>query len=179
MKCIVLGNGIAGINVALVLSKLGVSVTYVYQFGEESLVKRLNGIKFGSEIHDEKCLVTMYLPDFIISSGWNRKLIPDVLKLVDCYNIHPSLLPEYRGINAIERQIKDHVHYSGLTLHKMDENYDTGPIYLQYKYRVNDCDTIKSLLVRNHIYIYRMLRQFIEEYPDLKCYKQDNWHNGY
>ena len=47
------------------------------------------------------------------------------------YNIHPSLLPAYKGFNAIEKAYKDGVKYIGATLHRVNENIDNGPILAQ------------------------------------------------
>jgi phosphoribosylglycinamide formyltransferase 1 len=46
-------------------------------------------------------------------------------------NIHPSLLPAYRGLGAYEKAYRDNVKWSGVTVHLVDEGMDTGPILLQ------------------------------------------------
>lgn len=46
-------------------------------------------------------------------------------------NLHPSLLPAYPGLHAIERAFKDGVLWSGVTVHYVDEGHDTGPIVAQ------------------------------------------------
>lgn len=46
-------------------------------------------------------------------------------------NLHPSLLPSYTGLHAIERAFTDRVLWSGVTVHFVDEGHDTGPIVAQ------------------------------------------------
>ncbi len=46
-------------------------------------------------------------------------------------NLHPSLLPAYPGLHAIERAFQDKVHWSGVTVHFVDEGHDTGPAIAQ------------------------------------------------
>ena len=46
-------------------------------------------------------------------------------------NLHPSLLPAYRGLHAVERAYRDGVLWSGVTVHFVDEGHDTGPIVAQ------------------------------------------------
>ena len=60
-------------------------------------------------------------------------------------NIHPSLLPKYKGLNTHMRVLKNKDKFSGCTVHLVNKNLDAGKIILQKKVRVNKNDTIKSL----------------------------------
>ena len=60
-------------------------------------------------------------------------------------NIHPSLLPRYKGLKTHERVIKNKERFSGCTVHFVNEKLDSGKIILQQKVRVNKSDTPKSL----------------------------------
>ena len=60
-------------------------------------------------------------------------------------NIHPSLLPKFKGLNTHERVIKSKEKFSGCTVHFVNSKLDSGKIILQKKVRVNKNDTIKTL----------------------------------
>tara|TARA_Y100000591_G_scaffold331641_1_gene366156 strand:- start:993 stop:1577 length:585 start_codon:yes stop_codon:yes gene_type:complete len=60
-------------------------------------------------------------------------------------NIHPSLLPKYKGLNTHERVIKMREKYSGCTIHFVTEKIDSGKIIMQKKVRLKKSDTPKSL----------------------------------
>ena len=69
-------------------------------------------------------------------------------------NIHPSLLPKYKGLNTHERVIKNKDNYSGCTVHFVTTKLDSGKIISQKKVKVYKKDTPKSLakkvLVQEH-----------------------------
>ena len=69
-------------------------------------------------------------------------------------NIHPSLLPKYKGLNTHEKVIKNKDSYSGCTVHFVTSKLDSGKIISQKKVKVNKKDTPKSLakkvLVQEH-----------------------------
>ena len=64
------------------------------------------------------------------------------------YNIHPGLLPAYRGADPVFWQIKNKEQYAGITIHKVDEHYDTGPIVLMDKIKLSSTDTHGILTTR-------------------------------
>ena len=63
-------------------------------------------------------------------------------------NIHPSLLPKYKGLNTHEKAIKNKDKYSGCTVHFVNSKLDSGKIIDQKKVRINKLDTPKSLAKR-------------------------------
>ena len=69
-------------------------------------------------------------------------------------NIHPSLLPKYKGLNTHEKAIKNKDKYSGCTVHFVNSKLDSGEIINQKKVRINKFDTPKSLakkiLIQEH-----------------------------
>ena len=69
-------------------------------------------------------------------------------------NIHPSLLPKYKGLNTHERVIKNKEKYSGCTVHLVNSKLDSGKIILQKKVRLKKNETSRSLakkiLVQEH-----------------------------
>ena len=69
-------------------------------------------------------------------------------------NIHPSLLPKYKGLNTHERVIKNKDKYSGCTVHFVNEKLDSGRIIGQKKVKINKSDTpqtlAKKILIQEH-----------------------------
>ena len=60
-------------------------------------------------------------------------------------NIHPSLLPKYKGLNTHERAIKNKDNYSGCTVHFVNSKLDSGKIINQKKVKIDKKDTPKTL----------------------------------
>ena len=75
----------------------------------------------------------------ILSSDFIRKFKNPIL------NIHPSLLPKYKGLNTHRRVIKNKDKYSGATVHLVTPKLDSGKIILQKKVRISKEDTEKIL----------------------------------
>jgi phosphoribosylglycinamide formyltransferase-1 len=69
-------------------------------------------------------------------------------------NIHPSLLPKYKGLNTHEKAIKNKDKYSGCTVHFVNSKLDSGKIINQKKVIINKFDTPKTLarkiLIQEH-----------------------------
>ncbi|MDC0951254.1 phosphoribosylglycinamide formyltransferase [Candidatus Pelagibacter sp.] len=69
-------------------------------------------------------------------------------------NIHPSLLPKYKGLNTHEKAIKNKDKYSGCTVHFVNSKLDSGKIINQKKIKINKFDTPKKLakkiLIQEH-----------------------------
>jgi phosphoribosylglycinamide formyltransferase-1 len=88
--------------------------------------------------------------DLVCLAGYMRVLSRE---FIDAYrgrilNIHPSLLPDFPGLEA-QRQALDHgAKQSGCTVHFVDETLDGGPIIAQRIVPVNDDDTVESLSAR-------------------------------
>ena len=69
-------------------------------------------------------------------------------------NIHPSLLPKYKGLNTHKRAIDNNEKYSGCTVHFVNAKLDSGKIILQMKVKISKKDTesslAKKILVQEH-----------------------------
>tara|TARA_B100000963_G_scaffold304343_1_gene278110 strand:- start:239 stop:820 length:582 start_codon:yes stop_codon:yes gene_type:complete len=63
----------------------------------------------------------------------------------DILNIHPSLLPKYKGLNTHQRVLDNNEKYSGCTVHYINSKIDSGKIIIQKKIRVSKKDTAKTL----------------------------------
>ena len=75
----------------------------------------------------------------ILSKNFIKKFNKPIL------NIHPSLLPKYKGLNTHERVIKNKEKYSGSTVHLVSDKLDSGKIILQKKIKVSKNDSIKTI----------------------------------
>ena len=69
-------------------------------------------------------------------------------------NIHPSLLPKYKGLNTHQRALNNNDKYSGCTVHFVNSKLDSGKIILQKKVKISKNDTKNSLarkvLIQEH-----------------------------
>jgi methionyl-tRNA formyltransferase len=97
-----------------------------------------------SEVMD---LLRSWQPDVIVVAAFGKILRPEVLSLPQrgCINLHASLLPRHRGAAPIPAAILAGDLETGITLMKMDEGLDTGPILAQRKMAILPEDTAESL----------------------------------
>jgi len=81
--------------------------------------------------------------DIVIVGSWSEKLKKPIINLpkLATINVHPALLPKYRGPNPYLQAIKNMETQSGVTFHLMDENFDTGAILLQKTVKIESMDT--------------------------------------
>lgn len=86
-------------------------------------------------------------PDIILVGTWGEKIKKPIINLpkLAMINVHPALLPRYRGPNPYLQAIKHMETQAGVTFHLMDENFDTGPILYQQQVEIKPEDTGKEL----------------------------------
>jgi len=86
-------------------------------------------------------------PDLMVVAAYGMMLPPAVLALprLGCLNIHPSLLPRWRGAAPIQRAIFAGDKKTGVTIMQMDAGLDTGPILLQREYEMHADETSQTL----------------------------------
>ena len=115
---------------------------------------------FNSKLEFEKSLATRISeinPKLIVLAGFMKVLGPQFVKLFrgKIINIHPSLLPEYPGLNTHQRVLEDNKKIHGVSVHLVTEDLDGGPIIAQDSVHVLPNDTAESLakrvLEREHI----------------------------
>ena len=105
--------------------------------------------KIISEINNKKIKL-------ICLAGFMRILSKNFIKRFKgkILNIHPSLLPKYKGLNTHQRAISNNEKYSGCTVHFVNSRLDSGKIILQKKVKISKFDTAKSLskkiLIQEH-----------------------------
>lgn len=85
--------------------------------------------------------------DIILVGTWREKLKPEIINMpkIATINVHPSLLPKYRGPNPYLQVIWHQEKKSGVTFHLMDKNFDTGPILAQAEVEILEGDTSYEL----------------------------------
>lgn len=73
-------------------------------------------------------------PDIIITAAYGKIFPPSVLSLppLGCLNVHASLLPLYRGASPIQEALRNGDQTTGVSLMRMDEGLDTGPVYAKH-----------------------------------------------
>ena len=69
--------------------------------------------------------------DFVFLAGYMKILTPETLKFSTFVNIHPSLLPKFKGLNAIERTFYSNDELGGITIHYVNNELDSGEIIIQ------------------------------------------------
>ncbi|QKQ75090.1 phosphoribosylglycinamide formyltransferase [Nostoc sp. TCL240-02] len=113
------------------------------------------------EEFDEKIVQTLqhYDVEWVILAGWMRLL---TLVFMDAFperiiNIHPSLLPSFKGIHAVEQALESGVKITGCTAHIACLEMDSGPILMQAAVPVLPDDTAETLHARIQIQEHRIL----------------------
>ena len=100
---------------------------------------------------------------------WHDKMI----------NIHPSILPSFKGLDTHERAIESGTKYHGCTVHFVRSDVDTGPIITQEIVKVEDNDTpetlAKKVLDREHIAYTHALKVIAEKKYLIKGNRVETW----
>ena len=83
----------------------------------------------------------------ICLAGFMKILSPNFIKKFKgiILNIHPSLLPKYKGLNTHKRVLQNRERYSGCTVHYVNSRLDSGKIILQAKVKISKKETSSSL----------------------------------
>lgn len=113
------------------------------------------------EALDQKIAETLRAHDieWVVMAGWMRIVTPT---LIDAFaqriiNIHPSLLPSFKGIRAIEQALDSGVTITGCTAHIVTEEMDSGPVLMQSAVPILADDTPDSLHLRIQVQEHRIL----------------------
>jgi len=88
--------------------------------------------------------------DLVCLAGYMRILSPQFIQQFPyrILNIHPALLPAFKGLDAQKQALEHGVKVTGCTVHFVDEGIDSGPILLQTAVPVEENDTVESLSQR-------------------------------
>ncbi len=124
--------------------------------------KKAKGLKYSTQYNIEKKIVNFnnnfaenkilnYINKknikFICLAGFMKVLSKNFIKKFKgkIVNIHPSLLPKYKGLNTHKRALKNKEKFSGCTVHYVTIKLDSGKIILQKKVKIKKKDTVNSL----------------------------------
>lgn len=102
--------------------------------------------------------------DLVILAGFMRMLSGHIISRYQgkILNIHPALLPAFKGASAIKDAFDYGVKVTGVTVHFVDEKMDNGPIILQEPLRIKESDTLEKLEERIHRVEHKIYPQAIQ-----------------
>ncbi|WP_295747298.1 phosphoribosylglycinamide formyltransferase [uncultured Limosilactobacillus sp.] len=125
----------------------------------------------GKEAYEQRLLALLqdYQVDFVILAGYLRVVGPTILNAYphSIVNLHPALLPHYKGLHAIERAFADfqagRIQQTGVTVHFIDDQLDHGENIAQRVVPIKDDDTAATLEARIHKTEHQLFPQAVKE----------------
>ena len=108
----------------------------------------LNSITTVKPTSEDEMIQAFEGTDLVVAIAYGRILSANVLSIpkFGFINLHFSLLPSYRGAAPVQRAIQKGEVITGISIFKIDENLDTGPIYVQEKYEIDSDATTSDVL---------------------------------
>ena len=109
--------------------------------------------------------VSAYDVGLVVGAGYMRVLTPAFLEEFPAVvNVHPSLLPAFKGLHAISRAIESGAKQTGVTVHYMVEEVDAGPVIRQEAVPILPGDTEESLHERLRPVEHRLIVEAVADY---------------
>ena len=146
------------ISINLVISNFNKAngLKYADQFNIKQKIFNFNDIK-----NTERKILTLLknaIINLICLAGFMKILSRNFIKKFDgkIINIHPSLLPKYKGLNTHRRAIANKDKFAGCTVHYVTEKLDSGKIIMQKKIKVVTKDNPASLAKKVQIQEYKL-----------------------
>ena len=115
-------------------------------------------------------------PDYLVLAGFMRILGADFIEAFKhrILNIHPSLLPAYKGLDTHQRALQNGESAHGVSIHLVTAELDDGPILVQGSYPIHPGDTVADLQARGHALEHRMYPQLLDWISERKlCIDSD------
>ena len=135
------------ISIKLVISNNPKAKGLIY--AKQSKIKTFVTIFKNKNVSEKKILKKLFINkiNLICLAGFMKILSKDFLNKFKkpILNIHPSLLPKYKGLNTHLRVINNNEKYSGSTVHLVSSKLDSGRIILQKKIKINKNENQKTL----------------------------------
>jgi phosphoribosylglycinamide formyltransferase 1 len=102
--------------------------------------------------------------ELVVMAGYMLKLGDPALQAFPnrVINLHPALLPSFKGAHGIDDAFDYGVKFTGVTVHFADANYDTGPIIAQWPVPIHEGDTVDTLEERIHAEEHELLPHVIQ-----------------
>ncbi|MFP4560134.1 MAG: phosphoribosylglycinamide formyltransferase [Thiohalorhabdus sp.] len=112
--------------------------------------------------------VTAFRPDLLVLAGFMRILTPAFTGPFNgrMINVHPSLLPAFRGLDTHRKALEAGCRLHGTTVHLVTDDLDAGPIIAQGAVRVDDADTPETLARRVQAVEHRLLPQAVRWFAE-------------
>ncbi len=101
---------------------------------------------------------------FSIEYGW---LIPVPDDEIFTMNVHPTLLPEGRGATPVSQLINGREDHSGITFHKLSDQFDKGDLIYQEAFSLAENESYETLMIKLSFWIPDMLNTVLNEFDDL------------
>ena len=120
-------------------------------------------------------LFKVWRVDLIILAGYMRVIKNPSSFSAPMINVHPSLLPKYKGLHAVEQALNSSDEVTGCTVHYVNEELDGGEIILQGEVPILPEDTVESLTKAIQRKEYALLPSAIEHVKS-QIQKQNNRH---
>lgn len=102
--------------------------------------------------------------------GWSYILNKNIVNNLECYGVHPSNLPSFKGGSPIQNQILKNIIKSKVTLYKLSEKIDSGKIYLKKNLSLKG-DTISYIFNNLENATFKLIVDFYKKYPRIKPIK--------
>lgn len=114
-------------------------------------------------------------PDYLVLAGYMRILSPDFVRAFEnrIVNIHPSLLPAYKGLDTHQRALDNGESQHGVSIHLVTAELDDGPILLQASYPIESADSADDLRARGHRLEHRMYPLLLQWLSEGKLFIDD------
>lgn len=139
---------------------------YTKQRHKEKIRKFLTSINLEHEIYTINDNPELNSFDLGISYCYPRKIIEPLLSIPKkgFVNYHPAPLPKYRGPTELDTAIKNKETHWGVTVHFMDENYDTGPIIKVKEFDLHEPPTsTQELGAVSHYFLFDLFKETISD----------------
>lgn len=187
MRVVVLGKGLMLANIILGVMDAGAEIAGVFRYEqtctnslklfvedffkpapEVTLIKKMKlkqiRMKSANSEYFQRLMVSLNV-DLIIVGTWKECISPQTYNIpkIATVNVHPSLLPKYRGPNPYLQTILHGEEFSGISIHLMNDKYDSGAILKQEKIRIFENDTSKELRDRTVRKARELVTEFIED----------------
>ena len=122
--------------------KLGIPHTHISSKNEDLIIDVMNAWKV----------------DLIVLAGWMRIVTPKLINVFPnrIINLHPSMLPKYKGLHAIEQALESGDEMTGVSVHYVNEELDGGEVIMQSEVPIlptDDLETLTKAIQRREYYL--------------------------
>jgi len=106
-------------------------------------------------------IIQNYRPDLTVLAGFMRILTPIFTTAINAINLHPSLLPLFKGANALENSFNSGMRRGGVSVHWVEQELDGGSVISQEEVEIKSKDSLEEFSERIHKLEYKLLPQTI------------------